>query len=176
MANVETLAAETRYYAEAAAPGTPSAGQGVMYVKTDGKPYFKNDGGNESVLNRHAITFAMNEALPPFSTSPIVIGRMAVPQAYSLIIESIDLSVFVATTNSGSHYWTIEAFRVNSANTATSLGSVNTSADAANTWLEKTIAVASALDASALTIRLTATKTGSPGTLHAPGVMICTMA
>ena len=32
---------------EQAAPGTPSTGYGLVYVKTDGKVYFKNDGGTE---------------------------------------------------------------------------------------------------------------------------------
>jgi hypothetical protein len=34
-------------FAESAAPGTPASGLGVMYEKTDGKPYFKNDAGTE---------------------------------------------------------------------------------------------------------------------------------
>lgn len=47
MANVETLAADTRYFAEASAPSTPSSGQAVLYVKTDGQLYLKNDAGRE---------------------------------------------------------------------------------------------------------------------------------
>lgn len=47
MADIETLTADTRYFAQVAAPGTPSASQGVLYVKTDGKIYFKNDAGTE---------------------------------------------------------------------------------------------------------------------------------
>lgn len=50
MANIETLAAETRYFAEVAAPATPSAGQAVIYVKTDGKIYLKDDAGTETDL------------------------------------------------------------------------------------------------------------------------------
>lgn len=50
MANIETLAADTRYFAEVAAPGTPSAGQAVIYVKSDGKIYLKNDAGTETDL------------------------------------------------------------------------------------------------------------------------------
>lgn len=33
--------------AEIAAPGTPASGWGILYVKTDGLIYFKNDGGTE---------------------------------------------------------------------------------------------------------------------------------
>lgn len=50
MANIETLAADTRYFAEVAAPSTPSAGQAVIYVKSDGKIYLKDDAGTETDL------------------------------------------------------------------------------------------------------------------------------
>lgn len=49
-ADIETLAADTRYFAEAAAPSTPSSGQGVIYVKADGLPYYKGDDGVERAL------------------------------------------------------------------------------------------------------------------------------
>lgn len=51
MANVETLLADTRYFAEATAPSTPASGSGVLYVKTDGHIYFKDDAGTESKLS-----------------------------------------------------------------------------------------------------------------------------
>lgn len=57
MANIETLAAATRYYEEAAAPSTPSSGQGVTYFKTDGKYYAKNDAGTEYDLTSTSGTF-----------------------------------------------------------------------------------------------------------------------
>lgn len=50
MANIETVALDTRYFAEAAAPGTPDTGKAVIYVKTDGKLYLKDDAGTETDL------------------------------------------------------------------------------------------------------------------------------
>lgn len=47
MANIETLLADTRYFAEASAPSTPASGSAALYVKTDGKIYLKNDAGTE---------------------------------------------------------------------------------------------------------------------------------
>src|SRR5688500_9338062 len=96
---------------------------------------------NHNGLGKLFIPFPNGEALPPYSTSPIVVGRIAVPKDFTPTIATFDFSVFVSTTNSGSHYWTIEVFRLDSANTAVSLGSFNTSADAANTWLEKQVSV-----------------------------------
>jgi hypothetical protein len=60
MANIETLLADTRYFAEVAAPGTPAAGGYVVYAKTDGKLYGKNDAGTEHDLTASAgvVTFS----------------------------------------------------------------------------------------------------------------------
>ena len=58
MANIETLAADTRYFAEVAAPATPSAGQAVTYVKTDGKLYLKDDAGTETDLTAGGVSFS----------------------------------------------------------------------------------------------------------------------
>lgn len=54
-ADIETLAADTRYFAEVAAPSTPTSGQGVIYVKSDGLPYYKGDDGVEHALSSRAI-------------------------------------------------------------------------------------------------------------------------
>lgn len=56
MANIETLAADTRYFAEAAAPSTPSAGQVVTYAKSDGLVYSKDDAGVETAMSHGAWT------------------------------------------------------------------------------------------------------------------------
>ncbi|PCH98704.1 MAG: hypothetical protein COB85_01050, partial [Bacteroidetes bacterium] len=40
------------YISEIAAPATPNTGKGVLYEKTDGKLYFKNDGGSELDLTQ----------------------------------------------------------------------------------------------------------------------------
>lgn len=35
---------------QASSPSTPSSGYGIVYAKTDGKVYFKNDAGTETDL------------------------------------------------------------------------------------------------------------------------------
>lgn len=37
---------------QSTAPSTPAAGYGVIYAKSDGKVYFKNDAGVEILLSR----------------------------------------------------------------------------------------------------------------------------
>lgn len=51
MANIETLTADTRYWLEVAAPGTPAAGTVVTYAKSDGKMYSKDDAGSETLMS-----------------------------------------------------------------------------------------------------------------------------
>lgn len=36
---------------QASSPATPSSGYALLYVKTDGNLYFKNDAGTETQLN-----------------------------------------------------------------------------------------------------------------------------
>jgi hypothetical protein len=36
---------------QASAPATPTSGYGILYVKTDGLLYFKNDSGTEYLLS-----------------------------------------------------------------------------------------------------------------------------
>ncbi len=45
------------YVSEISAPGTPNSGKGVLYEKTDGKLYFKNDAGTEYDLTRESIVY-----------------------------------------------------------------------------------------------------------------------
>ena len=70
MANIETLLAATRYFEEAAAPGTPAAGGAVLYVKTDGNIYFKNDAGVECQLSIGAAWTTWVPALTAATTNP----------------------------------------------------------------------------------------------------------
>lgn len=77
----------------------------------------------------------------------------------------VKLAIYVATTNSGSAYWTYTLKRSSSNNTTTDIVSVNTSADSPNTWYEKTVAIGAVLDASAVTIKASVAKTSTPGGL-----------
>jgi hypothetical protein len=56
-------------FAESAAPGTPASGLGVLYVKADGKVYFKNDAGVESVLTGGLLAYKEHRADDTKSTN-----------------------------------------------------------------------------------------------------------
>ena len=44
------VTAKSYYLQEVSEPGTPDSGYGVIYAKTDGKLYFKNDAGTETAI------------------------------------------------------------------------------------------------------------------------------
>ena len=50
MADLETAAKTKSTWVEGAAPGTPSAGQVIVYAKADGLMYSKDDAGAETAL------------------------------------------------------------------------------------------------------------------------------
>lgn len=85
MADLETAAADTRYYAEAAAPSTPSASQVATWADTSGRLWLKDDAGNkrlvggfmgcrlyhnavQSIANDTATALAFNTEMDPADT------------------------------------------------------------------------------------------------------------
>lgn len=69
MAKFQDVEAPYTTYAESAAPGTPAAGLGVVYEKTDGKFYFKNDSGTEYDLTTSSAGFAPQVKFVRYSTN-----------------------------------------------------------------------------------------------------------
>lgn len=55
-------------FAESAAPSTPSSGLGLLYEKTDGNLYFKNDAGTEVQLTAGTAPSTAADKLYLFAT------------------------------------------------------------------------------------------------------------
>lgn len=94
-------------------------------------------------------------------------GRCVIPNDFDIYVTTIDMSTFVATTNNGSNYWTVSAYKVNAANSLTSLGSFNTSGDTASNWTHHEIDVNAVVDkATYFGLSLGGAKTaGAPGAI-----------
>lgn len=95
MADLETLLADTRYWAEVAAPSTPASGSAVTYTKTDGKLYLKNDAGTEydltiggSAWTAFTPTWTTSGSAPSLGNGTVV-GRWQLVglKAYAIHIE-----------------------------------------------------------------------------------------
>ena len=79
-------------------------------------------------------------------------------------------SCYVATTNSGSAYWTVGLYRYQSS--STKIAEINTARISANTWTRFSLTVNCAVPSTDLLIYIYATKTGSPGNLSLAGPMV----
>lgn len=75
--------------AEAAAPDTPSSGKVVIYTKTDGLVYCKDDAGTETLLsNVDSSVFTIGTPVTMATGSPTAIGFTGIPSGVTMIIVS----------------------------------------------------------------------------------------
>ena len=59
---------------EVSAPGTPTSGSAVVYVKSDGMMYWKDDGGTEHAVISGSAGVVMMANLP--TADPHVVGQL----------------------------------------------------------------------------------------------------
>jgi hypothetical protein len=145
---------------EMATPATPASGRGRMYFKTDGYAYSLNDSGYELLLARTVLPFAQRILNPfPLGSSGSQWGNA--PQPWAISIQQIAASVFVDTTNNGSNFWTL-TFQDS---IGTTLATLSTAAISASTSTRLTAGSITQPNASSALILLSATATGSPGSI-----------
>lgn len=95
---------------------------------------------------------------------------LLVDPAFNYYLNNWRIATYVATTNNGSNYWSIDLARRNAANTATSFNTQNTSANAINGWVRTSqinlsVHVDVALT-SAIVFAIRLSKTVSPGEIY----------
>ena len=73
--------------AEAAAPSTPSTGKVVVYAKTDGLLYGKDDTGTETQLSNSSVT--INIKTPATTTSGTYVDIQSIPSGTKYIVFSM---------------------------------------------------------------------------------------
>jgi hypothetical protein len=144
----------------AAFPGSPSSGD----------PFFRDDLGfwcwydgtrwltETKIATHNSFTGSADGNL----------AYMRVSDQDSKYIEQINMTTRVATTNDSDNYWTVEIDGWNNdASTASAIHIFNTSADAADTFIDKTTTSMSqtALPTQEGFFAVNITKTGSPGNI-----------
>ncbi len=94
--------------------------------------------------------------------------------AFDLWIVEFDVNTFVNGTNTGSAFWTLTFGKVNISNTATSLGTVDTSADTASNWTAHKLSVGAAITNASFPggFQINATKTSTPAALFLNAKML----
>lgn len=147
--------------------------------------YFRTDlfgGGIECVYDGtrwlgplEAVGIGGMDALSGAITGVSTPNRWPIMSDYDLWVDSIYVVTFVnGGTSNSSNKWTLEADKINSANTGTSIGSFDTGSDTVSTWTRHKISVAAAVVASSFPGGFQVqvlSKTGAPGNLYFASTM-----
>jgi hypothetical protein len=151
-------------------PGSKATGD--RYWRTDLALEFYWDGTRWLTTQLFHDPLASSDVVLPVAagSSPSTVGRATIKatSALDLWLIAFETVTAVFTTNNGSNYWTTELFKVNAANTATSVVSNNSSADTVSNWVSKSTAIGASIDlATYKEIETRVTKTGTPGIIYA---------
>lgn len=144
-----------------------------------GDRWWRSDLGYEFVYDgtrwRTVQVFQMNGTtvlLPPFGTAgPYSINHYALklPAGQTYYFTTMRCNVQLGSTNTGSHYWTLEFIvRQTDYTGASTVATTNTSADTADRNISKLVTIGTVVDPASITQgRIVLTKTGSPTSISA---------
>jgi len=150
-------------------PGSPSTGD--LFHRTDlGTALWRYNGTNW--LSAHQILMAGGASSDPAGLSATADTARWPVWNQAMYLDDLKWTVFVSTTNSGAAYWTYDLQWATSANSTTSLGTLDTSANSANTWYEKTLSVGAVLNSTAFMLKGRVAKTGSPGNVTQTSILV----
>lgn len=156
-------------YAEGTSnPGSPSTND--KFYRTDINHLIYYDGTRWLTVQQFEVMGMVADLLQASSTPSTTI-RWPVRQDFGIYLTRLVAATFVSTTNSGSSFYTITFNRRTAANANTVISTYTTSADAVNTWVNHDQVINAVLDASALELQTTITKTGSPGVMYSPATV-----
>lgn len=106
--------------------------------------------------------------VPPWSADG---AAYACTIGHAMILDRWVQAAYVATTNNGSHYWTIRLRKLDGT-TDTIIKSFDTSAQSADTWFTNTETDSDTLVATEEVVYIQVVKTGSPGDLYLAGPLV----
>lgn len=145
-------------------PGSPSSGD--LFWRTDRGLMYFYDGTRWLTSNLYRESFSVANGVNAFSASGNA-GRMTPwHTTYDLWLDTFYVSYYVATTLSGTAYWTVECVKVNAANVATNIATTSSQSESANTWITKAVAIGALLDSATYkAFRFDVTKVSTPGNI-----------
>lgn len=145
-------------------PGSPSTNDKFFRTDLGWLCYF--DGTRWLTAHEHIVQGIPGSLAPILAAnSGAFCGLFGVRSDYQLFLTRLAISTFVGTTNDGSNYWTAALERRVASSTPTSITSVSTIADSVSTMTKHDVAINAPLNAAGIYMTLTATKTGSPGSI-----------
>jgi hypothetical protein len=146
-------------------PVSPSTDD--KFYRTDRNILYYYDGTRWLSVQVFRETFFSSDNANPTGSESASLGGWSTRQGDNgIYVVSLDATTLVVTTNDGSNYWPVEFKRINQENSATALGSFNTSAHTATNWYDTSVAIGAVLDSGVrLVTCATGTKTGTPGNI-----------
>jgi hypothetical protein len=141
----------------------PSAATGDRYFRTDLGLEFYYD-GTRWVTTQLFRDYIGNVAISATGTQTYRIPTWATDQSFTLWVDAFLAATNVATTSDGSNKYVITLRKLDTANSPTTIGTIDTGSDTHDVWTPHRNAIGAALDpATSPALRIDATKTGSPG-------------
>ena len=147
-------------YAEGTSfPGGPTTND--KYYRTDRNLLYYYDGTRwlTTTLYIQPLT-AYAAVMPRTVNSDVLQGPMGHSPTYDTWLVNLVGASYVATTNTGSAYWTFALWNIP---TGSTVASYTTAADSANTWTSHVVAINALGGTTQFALRGLITKTGSPG-------------
>lgn len=144
-------------------PGSPATD--ALFYRTDLNLIFFYDGTRWLTVNEYTLAGATRTSVGAglSATSTLVNAPTVSADMY---IEDFRASTFVSGTNNGSNFWTVTLDKRDAANAATTIGSVDTTADTGSTWNLHVDAVDEVVAGATYKVMfIIATKTSAPGNL-----------
>lgn len=146
-------------------PGSPADGN--LFYRTDRNIlyFWKASVSRWLTATQYEAAFTLPGTLNGVSAAGNNLG--AYPITDDIYIEKWTAMLFVATTNDGTHFWTVALQKTTAANVQTNITAVDTSADTVATWTPHIVAVNALVLASgfALLQIQNTVKTSTPGNL-----------
>lgn len=140
-------------------PGSPSNND--LFYRTDRDLLYFYDGTRWLTVQQFETGPGWVEAAAPLAATA-TLARWPVRADYGTYLERWNIKTFQTNGTPASNNMSVVLARVTSANAATTLTSFTTNADSANTWVaHDSSGIAGVLDASAVTLRVVATETGT---------------
>ena len=146
-------------------PASPSADDQIW--RTDIRRHSVYDGTRWITPDVKILAFDNTAAFTAITVTGTNVGRCNHNGDLDWLLYRFAASVFVATTNNASNYWTLTLRYITAGNTITNVATITTAAIAANTWnriATNTFSPATA-PATSYMLEVIATLTGSPGSL-----------
>lgn len=152
-------------------PGSPTADD--LFYRTDRNLIYFYDGTRWLTINEYDMGIGgINTAGALAATGTV--SRYPVRQDYGIFLVRWAVVTFVATTNTGSAFWTPALERRTAANASTTIASFSTGTgpDTVDNWVNHDQTINAVLDSSARQLQVFSTKTSTPGTLIVVGTVV----